>query len=62
MIQEHTGSLATSWWVELPYGHNVLGFDDNCAWSIRNAWVDAPTLPPDTGCVADIPARSFRLP
>ena len=62
VIREHTGSLATSWFVELPYGHNVLGFDDECAWSVRNAWLDAPTSPPDIGCVAEIPAWSFRLP
>ena len=62
IVREHTASLATSWLVELPYGHNVLGFDDRCAFTIRNAWVDAPTSPPDTSCVADIPAWSFRLP
>jgi pimeloyl-ACP methyl ester carboxylesterase len=47
------------WALEVPgQTHNTLGFSD-CAISIRNSWVRAPSLPPrGTGCLAASARRS----
>jgi pimeloyl-ACP methyl ester carboxylesterase len=34
--------------------YNTLGFTE-CPRAIRNSWIDAPTAPPDTSCLANIP-------
>ncbi len=55
-------SLTGAYVVHAPYeGHNVLGTLD-CFRDIRNAWIENPTAPPDTGCVDDTPPPSFKLP
>ena len=47
--------------VRFPYsGHNLFALE--CPRSFRNAWVDEPTIPPDTGCIGDMPAPVFTLP
>ncbi len=50
-----SGSLPTSFFVEVPgASHNALGYSD-CPISIRNAWIDDPSAPPsDTGCLAQL--------
>jgi len=54
-------------WTHRPYAylvavpgesHNAMGFDD-CPITIRNAWVNQPTSPPATDCLATMPAYQF---
>lgn len=41
--------------VEVPnQSYNTLGYTE-CPRAIRNAWIDAPTAPPDTSCLGNIP-------
>ncbi len=53
LIKQTAKTLLTSWVVDLQWGHNVLSQD--CPVAIRNGWIDDPTSPPDTSCVADMP-------
>lgn len=62
IVEEHTGGLSARWLVELPHAHNVLGYDDGCARSIRNAWIDNPATAPDTACVTSLPGPMFLVP
>ncbi|HET6715155.1 MAG TPA: alpha/beta fold hydrolase [Actinomycetota bacterium] len=60
LVEEAEARLSSAYLVEFPYnGHNLLAFD--CPRRFRNVWVDAPTLPPDTGCVVRMPAPRFAL-
>ena len=62
LVREAARSLDTSWVVEFPLSHNVLGYEDECPREIRNAWVDAQTSAPDTSCVETIPPVFFPIP
>lgn len=57
LLRQTAKTLSASWIVDLQLGHNVLGND--CAISIRNSWMDDPTSPPDTSCVADMDPIRF---
>jgi pimeloyl-ACP methyl ester carboxylesterase len=58
--REAAETLPNSWVVEIPsWSHKVLSDDQGCALSIRNAWIDDPVSPPDTSCVAGMPAIVF---
>ncbi|MFI5100262.1 MAG: alpha/beta fold hydrolase [Actinomycetes bacterium] len=57
-------------WAHRPYAylvdvpgqtHNAMGFND-CPIALRNAWVDEPTNPPPTDCLASVPAIPFSTP
>jgi hypothetical protein len=43
--------------VDLRWGHWV--FASECALEIRDGWIDSPTSPPDTSCVADMDRIAF---
>jgi pimeloyl-ACP methyl ester carboxylesterase len=63
LVREAAQSLDTSWVIEFPgHSHNVLGYGQGCARTIRNAWIDAPTSAPDTSCLPGIPPVRFQLP
>jgi len=52
LIKKAARTLSTSWVVEFPtLWHNILGSE--CGPEVRNGWIDDPTSPPDTSCVAD---------
>jgi pimeloyl-ACP methyl ester carboxylesterase len=57
LIEETASTLSRSVLVDLPLGHNVLWHE--CPISIRNAFIDDPTSPADTSCVADMPKIKF---
>ena len=58
--EQATTSLSGSFLVDVPYqGHNVLGSLD-CYRNIRNAWIEDPTSPPDTGCIDEIGPPTFE--
>lgn len=60
VAEQAVASLSGSFLVDVPYqGHNVLGSLD-CYRNIRNAWIEDPTSPPDTGCIEEIPAPRFE--
>jgi pimeloyl-ACP methyl ester carboxylesterase len=59
IAEQAVASLSGSFLVDVPYqGHNILGSLD-CYRNIRNAWIEDPTSPPDTGCIEEIPPPSF---
>lgn len=59
VAEQAVASLSRSFLVDVPYqGHNVLGSLD-CYRDIRNAWIENPTSPPDTGCIEEIPPTAF---
>jgi pimeloyl-ACP methyl ester carboxylesterase len=59
VAEQAVASLSGSFLVDVPYqGHNVLGSLD-CYRDIRNAWIENPTSPPDTGCIEEIPPTAF---
>jgi pimeloyl-ACP methyl ester carboxylesterase len=61
VAEQAVASLSGSFLVDVPYqGHNVLGAHD-CYRNIRNAWIEDPTSPPDTGCIEEIPPPSFEV-
>lgn len=62
LVREAARSLDTSWVIEFPLAHNVLGYGEECPREIRNAWVDAPTSGPDTTCVGLVPPVVFAIP
>jgi len=52
-------SLPNSTYIEVPgVGHGAIPFTD-CTKDIFEAFLDDPTRPPDTSCVAEIPPASF---
>lgn len=52
-------SLQRAWVIQIPWQtHNVLG-GSQCAISIRNAWINAPTRPPATGCLHHVEPALF---
>jgi pimeloyl-ACP methyl ester carboxylesterase len=60
VAEQASSSLSGSFLVDVPYqGHNVLGSLE-CYRDIRNAWIEDPTSPPDTGCIEEIPPPSFE--
>jgi pimeloyl-ACP methyl ester carboxylesterase len=60
VAKQAIASLSGAFLVEVPYqGHNVLGSLD-CYRDIRNAWIEDPTSPPDTGCIEEIPPPNLR--
>jgi pimeloyl-ACP methyl ester carboxylesterase len=60
VAEQATTSLSGSFLVDVPYqGHNVLGSLD-CYRNIRNAWIEDPTSPPDTGCIDEIGPPTFE--
>ncbi len=61
LIQEAARTLSKGWVVDFPtLSHNVLATD--CAQQIRNAWIDHPTLAPDTSCIATMPPVEWARP
>jgi pimeloyl-ACP methyl ester carboxylesterase len=61
LIEEAGEGRSTTFSVRFPYnGHNLFALE--CPRSFRNAWVDEPTVPPDTSCIDDMPAPAFTLP
>jgi pimeloyl-ACP methyl ester carboxylesterase len=67
LVEEATRGLMKSWVVEFPsWGHNPFssdqpGFTEGCSHAIRAGWIDAPTAPPDTSCIAEISPIGFEL-
>jgi pimeloyl-ACP methyl ester carboxylesterase len=67
LVEEAARGLAKSWVVEFPsWGHNPFssdqpGFMEGCSHAIRASWIDAPTAPPDTSCIADIGPVGFEI-
>lgn len=60
VAEQAVASLSGSFLVDAPYqGHNVLGAHE-CYRNIRNAWLEDPTSPPETGCIEEIPPPSFE--
>jgi WD40 repeat protein/pimeloyl-ACP methyl ester carboxylesterase len=60
LIQEAAATLSNSWIVTAPnWAHNVLGSE--CGPPTRNAWIDAPTSPPNTSCLSRLPEFEFDL-
>jgi hypothetical protein len=58
--EQATTSFSGSFLVDVPYqGHNVLGSLD-CYRNIRNAWIEDPTSPPETGCIEEIGPPTFE--
>jgi pimeloyl-ACP methyl ester carboxylesterase len=59
-ISKATAGLANVFTLEIPnQSYNALGYDE-CPVSIRNAWIDAPTVAPaKTSCLGQIPAISL---
>jgi pimeloyl-ACP methyl ester carboxylesterase len=54
--------LSDVYYFEIPgAGHGVLAGDD-CALGIANAFLEDPSQPPDTSCIADMPGVVFDLP
>jgi hypothetical protein len=41
------------------WSQNVLGSD--CGPEVRNGWIDDPTSPPDTSCIADMEPVRFDI-
>jgi pimeloyl-ACP methyl ester carboxylesterase len=64
LVKEAARGLARSWIVEIPtWGHNVFGLGvlgSDCARAIRDGWIDDPTSPPDTSCIADLDGTEFE--
>jgi pimeloyl-ACP methyl ester carboxylesterase len=59
LVQKTARALAESWVVEIPsYGHRVLHLE--CPQAIRNSWIDDPTSPPDTSCIAVMDEIEFE--
>jgi len=59
VAEQAVSSLSGSFLVDVPYqGHNILGSLD-CYRGIRNAWIEDPTSPPDSGCIEEVPPPSF---
>jgi pimeloyl-ACP methyl ester carboxylesterase len=59
LVQQTARALAESWVVEIPsYGHRVLHLE--CPRAIRNGWIDDPTSPPDTSCIAGMNEIEFE--
>jgi pimeloyl-ACP methyl ester carboxylesterase len=67
LVEEAARGLTTGWVVKYPsWGHNPFtsdlpGSTEECAWAIRASWIDAPTAPPDTSCIADINPIEFEI-
>lgn len=60
LVQRATETLSGSWVVTNPSGgHNALS--QSCMIQIRNAWVGAPTSPPDLECLSSIPPKPFVI-
>jgi len=60
-IESAMGGLSEGFLVTFPgYSQAALGYD--CPRSIRNAFVDRPTVPPDTGCVDAARETHFLMP
>ena len=58
--EQATTSFSGSFLVDVPYqGHNVLGSLD-CYRNIRNAWIEDPASPPETGCIEEIGPPTFE--
>ena len=59
VVRAAAKSFAHAWLVQVPWQiHNVLG-GSACALTIRNRWFNAPTHPPDTGCLATMKPPHF---
>jgi pimeloyl-ACP methyl ester carboxylesterase len=58
LAEEAAAMFSTGWRLEVPVeGFNV--FSTDCVIELRNAWLDAPTSPPDTTCVDQLPPVEF---
>lgn len=58
--QTHAAASEHAWTFTAPNNtHNTLGYDE-CALSVRNAWVDAPLQPPDPALCTSPPKLTFR--
>ncbi len=56
----HAAASEHAWTFTAPNNtHNTLGYDE-CALSVRNAWVDAPLQPPDPALCTSPPKLTFR--
>jgi len=60
LLRDASSGLSKGSVIKVAAGRNVL--DNDCTIDIRNAFVDDPMSPPDTGCVADLERVEFVLP
>jgi pimeloyl-ACP methyl ester carboxylesterase len=59
VTKEAASTLSRAFIVSAPFvGHNAMATSE-CYITIRNDWIENLTSPPDTSCVAKIPALSF---
>src|SRR6266508_1268720 len=67
LVEGAARGLSRSWVVEYPsWGHNPFSSDlpgstEECSREIRASWIDAPTAPPDTSCIADVKPIEFEI-
>ena len=67
LVEDTARGLSRSWVVEYPsWGHNAFSSDlpgstEECSREIRASWIDAPTAPPDTSCIADVKPIEFEI-
>jgi pimeloyl-ACP methyl ester carboxylesterase len=67
LVEEAAQALTAGWVVSYPsWGHNPFSSDqpgttEECAWAIRASWIDVPTAPPDTSCIADVEPIQFEI-
>lgn len=67
LVKEAAHGLTTGWVVKYPsWGHNPFSSDlpgstEECAWAIRASWIDVPTAPPETSCLADVDPIEFEI-
>ena len=60
VAQAAAKSFTRAWVIQVPWQiHDVLG-GSGCALTIRNKWLNAPTRPPDTACMAAIKPPPFQ--
>jgi pimeloyl-ACP methyl ester carboxylesterase len=60
VAQAAAKSFTRAWVIQVPWQiHDVLG-GNGCALTIRNNWLNAPTHPPDTACMAAIKPPPFQ--
>ena len=59
LVQQTARGLTESWVVEISsWGHRVFHLE--CPQAIRNGWIDDPTSPPDTSCIAGMNEIEFE--
>jgi hypothetical protein len=59
VTREAVSTLSGAFTVWAPFvGHNAMSTSE-CYLTIRNAWIETPTAPPGTSCMAEIPPLRF---